>query len=70
MDGRVDSPLAQQSVPLAALLPLAATCQPLSQLCLRPALPSQVWQVISQRQQQGVGGLARLHSTLISTGEE
>lgn len=31
------------------------------------ALP-QVWQVISQRQQQGAGGLARLHSALISTG--
>ena len=30
--------------------------------------PVQVWQVISQRRQQGAGGLARLHSALISTG--
>lgn len=30
------------------------------------ALP-QVWQVISQRRQEGTGGLARLHSALIST---
>ena len=41
---------------------------------LRPHLPTicaalpQVWGAISQRQQQGVGGLARLHSALISTG--
>ncbi|PSC67511.1 importin-11 isoform X1 [Micractinium conductrix] len=40
---------------------------------LRPHLPTicsalpQVWQVISQRRQEGAGGLARLHSALIST---
>lgn len=36
-------------------------------LCLCPS--PQVWQVISQRRQEGAGGLARLHSALISTGE-
>lgn len=33
-----------------------------------PGRCPQVWQVISQRRQEGAGGLARLHSALISTG--
>ena len=33
-----------------------------------PPTCRQVWQVISQRRQEGAGGLARLHSALISTG--
>jgi hypothetical protein len=37
----------------------SSTCAPIRQ----------VWQVISQRRQEGAGGLARLHSALISTGE-
>lgn len=48
-------------------------CQPWVQLRKLPLMLTatllQVWQVISQRRQEGAGGLARLHSALISTGE-
>lgn len=35
-----------------------------------PHIALQVWGVISQQRQEGTGGLARLHSALISTGAQ
>lgn len=59
--------LAPLLLPPLPPLPTSAEQHPFSSCC-RP--PPQVWQVISQRRQEGAGGLARLHSALISTGSD